>query len=279
MTAATFEQCSALAFYGFRRTKGSISELYQAMSRCFQDLGCPVDKVSIHGPGHDRRWQAFKAATARLQTTGFESITDLSMVALIPGGRTPLEDYFVSAHASTSDALCNIVCKCSVASLMRDAMMPIAKEIIQIVKPRYGIGYVRPHHLGPGMYAIGIVQGLGPDGYGIPGEMTAAEEAEANSISHWGSGIVAGVWERGLLRDVYPWNFLIKPQLDARVGGMTLREWIEQDEKRGKLDALADGIWFWELEATLIQRVREALDKADIIFDWNKHVLGGKARP
>src|SRR5437763_168555 len=82
--------------------------------------------------------------------------------------------------------------------------------VVRYVIPEYGIGYARPAPLGPTWYAIGICQGF-------PISLTKAEYEQKLTISRWANAMRARVWQRGVLRDVYPWNFLTQPQLSASV--------------------------------------------------------------
>jgi hypothetical protein len=101
--------------------------------------------------------------------------------------------------------------------------------------------------------------------------MSSEETAEADKISRWGNGMTAEVWKRGLLRDVYLWNFLSDPHLRMTIGTVSLEQWIRADGRRGQLESLDAGLWFWEVAAANLEPVRMALVAANIIFDLNSH--------
>jgi hypothetical protein len=149
-------------------------------------------------------------------------------------------------------------------------MIAFARSIAEDVKPDYGISYTRKHRLGPLMYAIGICQGLGSGGYGV--DLTESEREEAESISRWGDGMMERVWQKGILRDVYLWNFLTHPHLVKPVGGVPFKMWIQQDVRRGTVNTLCDGISLWQVDEANLPSVRQSLHQASLIFDWKKHL-------
>jgi hypothetical protein len=99
------------------------------------------------------------------------------------------------------------------------------------------------------------------------------EREEGLRVARWCDiGMDREVYRDGLIRDVYPWSFLTKPQLSRLVGKITLQKWIEQDAARGKLTAMPNGVLLWEVEESRIAGIRKELDEAGVIFDWRKFV-------
>lgn len=97
-----------------------------------------------------------------------------------------------------------------------------------------------PHRLSPDLYAVGVLR-LEPE------EISTGEAyQELLNVPRWlDMGMRLGVWRQGVLRDVYPWNFLTAPQLAAKVEGCSLRAWISQDVRRGTLTAVSDAVVPW----------------------------------
>lgn len=271
MAKVISEECASIALYGIDPASESLAGFYHRVLQWFQELSCSTDKMSVHGPGHSGNTVSFASANAKLKKTGFDGITDVSIFSLAPDARIPMNDYLLTASWSAKYYYACVVSRTSIAPFSRSAMLPFAQKIIQDVKPAYGIGYKRDHRLGPAMYAIGICQGLGPGGYGVG--LTEAEQAEADSISRWGDGMTARVWQDGILRDVYPWNFLTRPQLVRPVGGKSLEQWIGQDGSRGTLSPVAENVLLWEVEEARIPDLRLTLHEAGVIFDWRKQSL------
>jgi hypothetical protein len=111
------------------------------------------------------------------------------------------------------------------------------------------------------MYAIGIQWDRGI----IP---TGEAYEESRNVAAWmDTGMEESVWRLGIIRDVYPWNFLTAPQLDARVEGCSLREWISMDAQRGSLSAVSDTVVLWDVPEASIPEVRARLKQAHVLFD------------
>jgi hypothetical protein len=247
-----------------------LAGFYDHVLQWFQELGCSADKMSVHGPGHSGNTVSFASANAKLKKMGFEGITDLSIFSLAPAARIPMNDYLLTASWSAKYSYACVVSRSSIVPLSRSAMLPFAKNIVQDVNPAYGIGYKRDHRLGPAMYAIGICQGLGPGGYGVG--LSEAEQMEADSISRWGDGMTARIWQKGTIRDVYLWNFLTNPQLTKQVGGIPLEQWVRQEARRGTVTPLCNGVSLWEVDEANLPIVRQAIHQAGVMFDWKKHL-------
>jgi hypothetical protein len=138
-------------------------------------------------------------------------------------------------------------------------MLSVARAVVRDFAPMYGIGFRREMDLGPMLYGLGQCVGLNSWG---------AERADAVRINRWHSvGMVQRVYEKGLLRDVYPWNFLTEPHLNRQVEGVSLRQWIEQNQIRGVLSLVAGDVWLWEVGDSQIPHVRTAMANAGMVFD------------
>lgn len=259
------EECSAVAFYGLVTSDDSLVRFYERLREWFMDMRIGVDLLGVRGVGHAGRPVSFEHASASLQSAGFHAVDDLTMFSLLPHAKIPVDDFVALATISRVDQYALWTIRSSLVSLSRDEMLPLVRKVAEAVRPAYGIGYRRAHRFGPAMFAIGITQGLG---LGLMGD--AFEEARA--ISRWGDmGMVRRVWENGVLRGVYPWNFLSPLQLAAKIEGQSLRTWIERDSAHGTLEPLTEGIWLWETPDDCIATVRNALQAAGRIFDWRKY--------
>ncbi len=155
-----------------------------------------------------------------------------------------------------------LVARSSIATLTPTSMLPVARILAQSLKPNYGIGYNREHRLGPDFYAGGICMGLG---------YTESEEEEKMNISFWSDAVADHIWRKGVLRDVYPWNFLTKPHLAKQIHGIPLKKWIRQSIGRGTVDVLCKGINLWKVPEVDIPSVRSALRKAGALYQWRQY--------
>jgi hypothetical protein len=91
----------------------------------------------------------------------------------------------------------------AITDMCSDKFLRIARELITLLAPTYGIGYRREFWLGPALYAVGLCCG-------------EISEEEGLRISQWTT--VSNNKLFWFLRDVYPWNFLTARSPNARDG-------------------------------------------------------------
>ncbi len=88
----------------------------------------------------------------------------------------------------------------------------ITRTLIGGIYPLYGIGFRREMDLGPFRTVWGDARACSRGGEEKPG---------GERIDKWRTfGIEQRVYEKGLLRDVYPWNFLTNLQLSRQIEGI-----------------------------------------------------------
>jgi hypothetical protein len=259
------DACSAVVFYGIAAGKTQAKDYYRLIVEWFTDLGFPPDKLSVHGTGHSKGLSSFSRSDLKIRRNDFKDVTYFELVSSTPNARTG-HDYFLEAsyRCDAGDAYVNVIARSSLATLTSSSLLPIARRIVQLLMPAYGIGFTRDHSLGPELYAIGV--NFGNDATSGP----AYEQKVL--ISRWcDTGMVEQVWRDGVLRDVYPWNFLTEPQLNRLIDGVRLEEWIRADIARGTINHLSASVSHWELKDKQIPGVRSALERAGAIFDWRKY--------
>jgi hypothetical protein len=232
------EECSVVAYYGIDPGAKAAESFYRMVVQWFTELGHPPDKLSIHSAGQRGKLGAFSRGDAKLRKAGFDGIRGFSLVSTTPEPTTWGGDYYLTAsYDGKSDSLfAFVVARSSLATLSPASMLPVARSVAQLLKPVYGIGYRMEHRRGPELYAIGVNHSGGV-------VLTGDAYEEACNVSRWcDTGMVKQVYRDGMLRDVYPWNFLTQPQLVKPVGGVSLEQWIRQNARRGTVGPLCDGV-------------------------------------
>jgi hypothetical protein len=260
------EACSAVAFYGIEPSAKAAEGFCHTVVKWFNELGYPPDRIGVTGPGHSGRKVSFARGSAKLRETGFEGVTDVELVCYVTNTPSGERAYLLTAiydgRGESADA--HFVARSSLAKLSPTSMLPIARNLAHDLKPAYGIGYTREYRFGPDWYAMGINHSGGA-------VLTGEAYEEARNVSRWCDlGMVKQVWRGGLLRDVYPWNFLTAPHLDATVDGRPLRDWIRQDAQRGSLTDVTDAVVLWDVPEESIPEVRSRLKEAHVLFDWRR---------
>jgi hypothetical protein len=259
--------CATLALYGVDSGAEAAERFYHSALSWFRACGHAPDRVSVYGPGFAGKWGGLSRADGRLRRRGFQGVTAIALVAMQPGGEIPLVDWLLSANWSVKHDYAMVAAQGSVVPFKSEGFRRIAEEMVRVLKPGYGIGYHMPHRLGPDMYAVGV-QRRDPEEV-LTGE---AYEESLNTARWLDMGMRLCVWRAGVLRDVYPWNFLTAPQLEAKVGRRTLRSWIRQDAQRGSLTAVTDAVVLWEVPEEAIPGVRSQLKAAHLLFDRRRFV-------
>lgn len=265
-THPDFHDCSALAFYGVAAEPDAAARFYQLVLRRFGGWGYPPDHLSVGRSGRPGKLAAFAPGDAKLRKLGFGDVDSFEVVAALPDARTLSHGYYVTAglNRAPKRLVASIVARTAIARLGPGSLLDTAREAVEILGPVYGIGLRQAHARGPEFYVLGV-------NYGSQDAFSGAAYEEEVNVSRWSNvGMSERIYDRGLLRDVYPWNFLTAPALERDIGGRPLRAWITADAARGTLEPFAGDSWLWSVPDDAIPRVRGELLAADAIFEWRR---------
>lgn len=158
-------------------------------------------------------------------------------------------------HEKTKGLSCLQIAASS--SLVRDAGL-VAESMARFVAERaefsYGYAFTAAYGLdletyGPGLATSGAICPDLEDPYAWQKELVRAMSARTARPHH-----------DGLLRFVYPRNFLGESLLRMRIDEMDLAAWIVS-ERMGRLTKLARNLWCWDLDEEQMQSARLALGR------------------
>jgi hypothetical protein len=255
-----------LAFYGLKPLASGAQDLFLATSNWINELGYTPDKLGVLGKEFNGKLADYHRMRSKLEKLGFSHVTGFELHASLPNTQIPALEYLASVSYSDGSDDGGYAVVAFPSSVDALSWLPVAKKIIEVMQPAYGIAFRRELRLGPVMFALGICQGAG---------LTGSAYEEARNISRWcDMGMPKRVYMEGLLRDVYPWNFLTLEQLDRQINDTSLQNWIQRDADRGVLSQINDAVWLWEIEDRRIPAVRRMLWDAGAIFDWRTY--GGR---
>ncbi len=116
-------------------------------------------------PDMARRWGRSGERNSKLKKAGFEGVTGFSLVSTCANDGVPSYDNALNAILSLESGYFVAEARSSIVPLTTTMWLSFANGAIEIMKPAYGIGYMRESHLGPFWYAVGASQGLGRDDY------------------------------------------------------------------------------------------------------------------
>jgi len=259
------EKRFVLAFYGLDGSQNAAEGFFRTTTEWFRELGYSPDQLGVTGKGFGDKVGSFRRLNSRLEKTGFADVQGFSIRKSKSEALNSMILFDVSAIFSGADddgGYGIVAVPSPIAS--KPVWGPIAEKIIQSLHPNYGIGYERMLGEGPTLYALGINLDNGT-------VRTGEAYEQALNVSKWCyCGMPKRVYHDGLLRDVYPWNFLTQSQLTRQVGELPLADWIRQDETRGSLSEFCNGVSLWEIPEPNIPAVRRVLWDAGAIFDWKR---------
>ncbi len=266
MNREVAEDCMAIAFYGVQADAETLGAFYAVLIDWFNAAGCPPDKLSVDGSGFGGKPVPFGNADKRLRKKGFSGVDSFDVYAMLPKGTTPTVDWWATASLSLDYKPSFFVqARRSLASLEEPSVSNFVEKCVAALTPVYGIAYYRDHSRGPGFYAIGL-------NYVTPDNVIGDDPEELEAVSKWGYvGLNSEVYRDGVIRDVYPYNYLTDPHLKMQVHGKTLESWISSDDSRGTLHKIGDQMMVWQVGSEQVESVRSLLAESGIIFDWNKY--------
>ncbi|MBS0261732.1 MAG: hypothetical protein JSS02_07210 [Planctomycetes bacterium] len=259
----TTDNCLAIAFYGIDTSPKTAEAFFRVAVELIGQLRYDPHELGVTGKGFSGKIGQYDRIASKLHKSGFAAVNAFDLRSN-NSNTTPLgpERMVEASFSAGYDYGGYAIISIPADKLTKDITFAVSEKIAQAVRPSYGIGYVRDSKLGPVWYAIGICQGPA---------RTGAAYQEGLDITHWCfDGREREVYRKGLLRDVYPWNFLTVPQLTRFVDGIPLEQWIRRSRMRGTLRQLTDEVTLWEVEETAIPKARKTLHEAGVIFDWRK---------
>ncbi len=257
----------ALAFYGGGRVQGTrFGKLFNFVRDFAHSIGRPPTVGYVAYSAKSGKLERFASVLAGTQRRGFRGARGFEMVHVDPDTSIPTYGHVFCCTYSNELVL---VAERSHCTLTSGSLLPVARELVDLLHPVYGIGYYRPWKWSPYWYALGLPGGLCEES----GDDKPELEEEIMAIARWGDvGCHEKVYKDGIIRDVFPWNFLTSPAMRRRVGSMTLHSWIESDVTRGTLIPISDGMTLWAVPGSSIPHVRQVLWEAGIIFNWRAYI-------
>jgi hypothetical protein len=239
--------CSAVVFYGISLTAEAAESFYRALVDWFKELGYPPTRVGVTGGPADGRGKmaSYARVEAKLGKAGFEGVEGFTIDTL-PAKSTTFEYAVVGGCRTGIGDVAWMIARSSLADLFPTSMLPLAFKVARELNPCYGVGFRQDGLLGPKECYVNVVP--------------------------WNHGGQWQAYNDGFLRDVYPWNFVSAFQLQVRVEGRTLEEWIHADPNRGRVSDFLGSLKLWEVEDDRQPAVRRRLQEANVVFDKDRYL-------
>lgn len=256
---------NSLVLHDFKMNPIDMKNLFYYIENWFSSKNNVIpNKMSISGNSGVRSGSktiTFRNGKQRLEKFQFDGVNGMWIAALPPEVGTEMFDFVcdMNLHQGPNGRSTFSLCwDDQIIKFGRQYFEDLAQDLYAFLEPAYGYGYQRLFKLGPSFYPYGILAGI--DSF----------SQEADQITKWGDEYCydSGRYRTGLLRDVYPINFLSHEHFVENIDGQTLKSWIESSSEHGELRQLAENLWSWWMPEENIAVVRERLIPAGLLLSY-----------
>ncbi len=265
MPVSREEPCFTVALYGTALAQGDILALAGEVVELCRATGQPPTHLTVTARGFGEKPLLFARAWKRLHRAAPETLRSVELYSLVEDWNT-LSGWTATCAIDQDDDYFLLGAGLSTMPDAEQRIVALARRWLDRIRPAYGIGFFREHGRGPDGYVIGLECGL--DVYSGP------EYEEAGATNRWMDGMDEAVYDRGILRDVYPHSLLTSRHLDRDVDGRSLRAWIAAEPWRGRIARCRDGYALWTVEQKHLAAVRYQLAAAGALYvlDRDNHL-------
>ena len=253
---------NAIAFHDFKKTSINWKEWFYYIEEWFRKGGLIPNRIS----GASGKTIKFENGKKKLEKKSFKSIEydGVWVIATPPEVGTEMFDFIfaVDLHDEPNGKKTLVLCwDDQIIKFDQFYIENLAKDLYEYLEPAYGYAYQRPFKLGPSFYPFGVSSGL---------DYSEEEEKEADQISKWADeyGYEDGDYKTGLMRDIYPMNFLSEVHFKQKIEGQNLKSWIESSSENGELKQLADNLWSWWVPKDKIPAIREKFIPTGLLLSF-----------
>lgn len=249
---------NALVLHEFKRNPIDLKGWFYFVEQWLKQGNIKPTKIDITGKNgvKGRSTIKFEKGKKHLESCKFVGLDGVWIGALPPYVGTEMADFIVAVHLDVTPLRGTLVLCWDDQIIMFDKgyLETLAKDLYLYLEPTYGYGYQRNFRYNPSFYPFGMTGGTTPRG-------------EEGKIEKWQIEYFNdGSYKTGILRDIYPTNFLTEPHLIQKLGNQTLRSWIESTDNHGKLHPLNDQLWAWHVPDERIPSIREELRNTRILL-------------
>lgn len=251
------ESHNVLAFYGLQGKPEEMMAVYHYLLDTFVGIGLRPRLAGLFGR---EKLVSFRYAE-KLLAKSVEQLRNLSVYFLPMDVKNEIEgtDVIFSISADTfspySAGDCIVDIRNGVVASDDELWTTMARTISDICHPAYGIRFDRLCKNGPYYFALGMLYGT---------EITKDEILSNHHLNIKNRSFLS----TGQLSSVFPWNLLTSLQLNNKIEGMTLKEWIERHPDGGSLSNLTDEMMLWQPPVEKVPQLCRAIQDAGLAPDW-----------
>lgn len=241
----------------------TVKHAYELVIQSWTDAGCEPNQLGAKAPGVGQGYGSFRHKRRYLEKAGFENVESVFFARLPEGCRHVGAESDLHAMVDVSNSLLTVGCVPSLVGAAAENMIrDTVPELIRLSGSRYAYRVRQPQRYGPSVH--GYRFGVHVDNDWRPDELRWNRQQWGPQMK-WLAPLLSG----GILRNIYPENYLSAPYLEARLGSSstTLRAWIEADPaRRGTLEPFSDILTKWTPPVERIPEIREELFRAGRVF-------------
>jgi len=264
----SFKHMDEIAVYWVGHACGwrpeTVRRAYELVVKSWTDAGREPNQIAATAPGVGKNYGSFVHKQRFIENAGFENIESINLARLPEGCRHVTAESELATIVDLERSLLSVGCVPSLVGAAATMICENARELIRLTGCRYAYMFRHQKLFGPDGYAIGLSTHVDHD--------WRPDELRYN-IQNWNPRMknLAPIIAGGILRNVFPENYLSEPYLQARLGktGTTLKEWIQADPStRGALEPFSDILMKWVPPLENIPQIREELYRAGRVFYW-----------
>jgi hypothetical protein len=229
---------TVLALFGRIPNGGATRQLFEIARSIIERVGVEMNVMSVHTS--KRRQKYYQRRSPKLlKLFNRDDVIGFS-AAHVPSADTDAATLgSVLVHSSDHDFV--VTARADLLIPTSAALIPIAKEVAEACLIRYGYSYVIDKYYGPFFHAVGMFFR-----HAFRKDLPPLEGTERKRTGDW-SRASDEVKISGVLRDVFPLNFLSEVHRRVIIEGVPLFDWISQDESRGRLEQIIPTLWAWQV--------------------------------
>jgi hypothetical protein len=258
------EKTTCLALYDFDSTLVDTKLWYESVLEWAKPFGYLPTRMGISGEGiRSTKTLSFKGGDKKLRDRDFKGLDSIG-IYFNPENHTCDSTDFVFSFTldlAVRKPMADFGFDSDLVPLGSEKFKDFCHMVLPLIKPAYGIGYERSDLMGPTYYAYGVIGGMsgGPE----------PSEEESERITKWLHGyknFKDYQYHIGLLREVYPSNFITTPHLEKNAFGLSLKEWIQKDPSHGTLCPFDGDVWLWQVPSADVEKLNQLLKSTGILF-------------
>jgi len=248
----------------------TVRRAYELIVKSWSEAGVEPQQLAAFAPGVGKRYGAFRQKRRFVEKARFENIEMLAFGRLFPGFSRGCTRWEMEADISPKSRMFVTGCVPSLVGAAANVVRDSAHALISLSECRYAYMVRQKALYSPSAMAYGICIHVDDDW---------RHEDSRYNIQNWSLivGTSAALITGGILRNVFPENYLSEFHLRARLGrtGTTLKDWIQADPTaRGTLERFSNILTKWTPPVERIPQIREELYRAGRVFYWRFVIPG-----